>query len=234
MKLAGMTGRRGVLAGLAALAGCQQPTPPAEATAPRLGPGRTGYVSIQAPITPRLRDVFAGEVSRLLAQDAAQIYVLIASPGGVISAAQDMIRLMDQAHASRGVTFTTHNTGLVASAACYVFLAGQRRLSVPQGKFLFHEAALVADGPLSSHMLAEESEKMQQTERSFVAMLAARTKVTSAEAVSFTRRTVVLSADEAQRDGVTDATADFTLPPGATVFRIRAVPGPLAPGRQPA
>ena len=218
-------GQRGVLIGALALAGCQAPgTPQVEAT-PRLGPNRTGYIAIQAPIFNAVRDAFIGNVNKLLALGATEIQVLITSPGGVVTAAQDMIAFMDTLHATRGTTFTTHNAGIVASAACYVFLAGQRRLSVPRGQFLFHEASMVSNGSFSSTALEDANTNMQRIERSFLAMLTARTRLTEAEASSFIRRTVIVSADEARRDGITQGTAEFALPPGATIFGIRAVPG---------
>ncbi|HEY0204122.1 MAG TPA: ATP-dependent Clp protease proteolytic subunit [Acetobacteraceae bacterium] len=199
---------------------------------PRLGPNRTGYIAMQAPIINEVRNAFIAQVNRLLALDAAEIYLLMISPGGVVTAAQDMIAFMDRTHADRGITFTTHNAGVVASAACYVFLAGQRRLSVPRGQFLFHEAALVSNGAITSLALQDANTKMQQIEHAFLTMLTARTKLTEAEATSFIRRTVILNADEAQRDGITQATADFTLPQGATAFGIRAVPAGTVPARR--
>ena len=236
-------GRRGVLAmSAAALAGCQQPGQPGASggsprdAVPRLGPNRTGYIAIQAPIVNRLRDLFIADVGKLLEQGAAEIYVLLASPGGSVSAAQDMIAFMDRTHAERGVIFTTHNTGVVASAACYVFLAGQRRLSAPRGTFLFHEAALVADGPITSLRLREASARMQQIERSFLAMLTAKTRLKEAEAASFIHRTVILNAEEARRDGIVEAVSGFALPPGATIVQIQAVsnaPGGTGPARRP-
>lgn len=236
MALVRTLGRRSALAGALALAGCQAPgaTPVAASAAEpavRLGPDRTGYITIVAPIVNPVRDAFIRQVNKLLAMDAAAVHVLLTSPGGVVTAAQDMIAFMDATHASRGTTFTTHNTGIVASAACYVFLAGQRRLCVPGGQFLFHEASMVSSGAISSLALQDAAIRMQQIERSFLAMLTARTRLTPAEASSFVRRTVILSADEARRDGVTQETVAFALPPGATVFNIRAVPrsAPTAP-----
>ena len=234
MKSAGELGRRGVLAGAAAsLAGCQPLAPvPGGAllanTPPRLGPDRTGYIAIRAPIVNQLRDLFATQVNTLLDMNAAGITVLMSSPGGLISPAQDMIAIMDKTSADRGVTFVTHNIGVVASAACYVFLAGQRRLSVPRGAFLFHELAMVANGAMSSQTLQEASAKAQQIEHSFLAMLTAKTRLTEGEASSFVHRTVILNADEARRDGIIDAIAGFTLPKGATIFQIRAVPNKAA------
>lgn len=224
-------GRRGVLAAAAAavLAGCQHQgvlsqNAQSEDTVPRLSPNRTGYIAIQAPITNRLRDLFVAGVNKMLDQGAAEIHVLIASPGGSVGAAQDMIAFMDKTRSERGVSFTTHNAGLVASAACYVFLAGQRRLSVPRGKFLFHEAALVTTGPLTSRHLEEASAEARRIERSFLAMLTTKTKLTEGEASSFVRRTVILDADEARRDGIIETVSGFTLPQGANIVHIRAVP----------
>lgn len=222
-------GRRGVLAGAAAaLAGCQQPAAAPEETMPRLGPNRTGYIGFQAPIANRSRDFFISGVNQLLGQNAAEIYVLMNSPGGSVSAAQDMIAFVDRTRAERGVRFTMHNAGVVASAACYVFLAGQRRLTAPRGTFLFHQAALVADGPITSRTLHEASATVRQIERAFLAMLTSKTKLKEAEAASFLQRTVILNADEARRDGIVEAISGFALPQGANILQIRSAPS--APG----
>ena len=117
MALARRIGRRGVLAGAAALAGCQQPGAPQVDVTPRLGPNQTGYIAIQGVIINEVRDAFIAQVNRLLALDAAEIYLLMISPGGIVTAAQDMIAFMDRTHSDRGVRFTTHNVGAVASAA---------------------------------------------------------------------------------------------------------------------
>lgn len=235
MKAAGRIGRRGALAAAgAALAGCQQPG--LRAGLPPLDPKRTGYIAFQVPIVPRSRDLFIADVNKLLDQGTGEIQVLLASPGGEVTAAQDMIAFMDRASAERGVRFITHNTGVVASAACYVFLAGQRRLSVPRGTFIFHEASLslMANGPVNigSRNLQEASAGIQQIERSFTAMLTSKTRLSAAEAASFTRRTVILNAEEARRDGVVDAVQNVVVPPDASGFIIRIappVPGPRTP-----
>ena len=229
-------GRRGVLAGVAAaLAGCQQPGPSTapEETMPRLGPNRTGYIGFQAPIVNRSRDLFISGVNQILGQNAAEIYVLMNSPGGTVDAAQDMIAFVDRTRTERGVRFTMHNAGVVASAACYVFLAGQRRLTAPRGTFLFHQTALVADGPITSGTLHEASATVRQIERAFLAMLTSKTKLKEAEAASFLHRTVILNADEARRDGIVEAISGFALPPGANILHIRSAPSGPGAVRRP-
>ena len=227
-------GRRGVLLGAAALAACQTPEKQAAPTAPRLGPGGVGYIALSGPIVNAMRDLFEAQVRRLLDLNAREIYVLLNSPGGVVSTVQDMIAFIDRTRKERGARFTMHNANTVASGACYLFLAGQPRFAVPRAAFLFHEAALVTrGGALTSQVLQEESAKVQQFERQFLAMLTSKTRLTEAEASSFIRRTVILNADEARRDGIIDAIADFTLPPGATISGVRVVPRPTTRPAEP-
>ena len=238
MRPSSRIGRRGVLAAAAAaLAGCQQPgalspTAQLDAIEPQLGPNRTGYLLFQAPIAAKSRDLFVAGVNKILDRGAAEIHMLIVSPGGSVGAAQDMIAFMDKTRAERGAKFTTHNAGLVASAACYVFLAGQRRLSVPGGKFLFHEATLVTNIPLTGPRLEEASAEVRRIERTFLAMLTARTKLTEGEASSFVRRTVILDANEAQRDGIVETVSPFTLPSGASMLAIKATPNEASATRR--
>ena len=51
------------------------------------------------------------------------------------------------------------------------------------------------------------------------AAVTSRTRLTKAEASSVVRRTVVLSADEARRDGIIEAAPEFALLPGAMRHR---------------
>lgn len=237
MMSARKVGRRSMLAGAAAvLAGCQQPGAMSilqANTVSRLGPGRIGYIALHAPIVDRSRDLFITNVNRLLALDAAEIHVPMTSPGGRVSAAQDMIAFMDKTHADRGVRFVTHNMGMIGSAACYVFLAGQRRMSVPRGTFVFHEVSLEANGRITSRDLQEASAQAQRIERSFLAMLTAKTKLTEGEATSFTRRTVGLNAEEARRDGIVHEIASLILPKDTTISLIESRPNATMGARQP-
>lgn len=230
-----LAGRRSVLSGvLAVLAGCQvAPTPVVPQPAPTLtlGPNRIGYILLAAPISPVSSGYFQTVVNRYVDQGAQQVYVAMNSPGGVVRSAEAMIAFMDRVHNDRGVSFLTHNVGLVASAACYVFLAGQRRLCNARGNFLFHEAGLQANGVLTGQVLQEASAQLQQHEKLFLSMLKARTHLTEGEASSFVHRTVILSADEAQRDGVTDGTEEFMPPKDVVIAAIATKAKPGTPAR---
>ena len=64
-------------------------------------------------------------------------------------------------------------------------------------------------------------------------MLTTKTKLTEGEALSFVRRTVILDADEARRDGIVETLSGFTLPQGANILNIRAVPNEANPSQRP-
>ena len=137
-----------------------------------------------------------------------------------------MVATMDKVHAENGITFSTYNVGLTASAACFVFLAGQKRFTSARGSFLFHEGGIQASGRLTGTALQQAAADVQLHERIFLGMLKARTHLTEGEAQSFMRRTVILDATEAKRDGIVDQIAEFSVPKGLVVATIRAVPRP--------
>ena len=222
--LAVLLGRSRLLL-LAAVAGCQPvlapvPTWVTEATAVN----GVGYVVINAPIAPQSRDLFIADVDKLRAAGAHEIDIGLNSPGGIIQSAQDIVDYMGRVHRDGGITFKVYNVGLVASAATYIFLAAQDRYSVSKGVFLFHAAGLVANGMVTSERLRESADILDAYERKIRAALVSRTHLTDSEAQIYVRRTVLLSADDAKRDGVIDGIADMRLPKGAYAFVIATRP----------
>jgi len=219
--------------GVVALAGCQAAPMPMPMPMPvlSLGPDRTGYMLFAAPIVDQTAALFQAGLNKLLDLQATQIHVAINSGGGSVKAAEAMIATMDRVHAERGVTFTTHNVGIVGSAACYVFLAGQQRVSLPKAMFMFHQQGMMAasGGIISGQALQEAADQVKQNDRVFLAMLKSRTKIPDAEALSFVHRTVILTADEAKRDGIIQSVGNFDVPPGATVFGIKPKINPASP-----
>ena len=211
-----LTRRAAVWGSLASLAACQPPPPPA--TEPR----RVGFMVFRTAINPESRDFFTADCDRMIAKGATEIRIGIRSPGGIIVAAESMMTYMDRMNADHGITFITFAVGMVASAACYVFLAGQKRYAIPTGVFLFHEAGMEARGRVTANRIYEAAASLGADESHFLDILQARTRLTRPEALSFVRRTVILDADEAQRDGLIDGVQVFVVPNAVTPSDIRA------------
>ena len=204
----------GSLAGLAACAASPQEHVDT-------GPHKVSFMVFRAPITAVTRGYFVNAINTAVQNGSTEMRIGMSSPGGNIQAALAMVDDMDRAHADNAMGFTLFDVGLVASAACYVFLAGQRRYAVPRGAFLFHEASLQSTGPITAQRVHEAAARLDEDERRFLAILKARTKLSNGEALSFVRRTVILNADEAARDGITNGTAEFVVPNPVNPIDIR-------------
>lgn len=224
----GVRTRVSLLAITAVTAGCQPMVAPVAAIDVTAVNG-VGYVVINAPIAPQSRDLFIADVDKLRATGAREIDIGLNSPGGAIQSAQDIVEYMARLHRDNGITFRVYNVGLVASAATYVFLAAQDRYSGSKGVFLFHAAGMVASGMVTSERLRESADILDAYERKIRAALVSRTHLTDGEAQIYVRRTVVLNADDAKRDGIIDSIADMQLPKGAHAYIITTRPPAGAP-----
>lgn len=208
------------------IAGCQPaPAPVTEVTAVN----GVGYVIINAPIAPQSRDLLIADVDKLRATGAKEIDIGLNSPGGIIQSAQDIVDYMARLHRDDGITFKAYNVGLVASAATYIFLAAQDRYSGSKGVFLFHAAGMLATGMVTSERLRESADILDAYERKIRTALVSRTHLTDGEAQIYVRRTVLLNADDARRDGVIDGIADMRLPKGVRAYVIATRPRDAAP-----
>ncbi len=224
--------RHMVLAVLCVLTSCQQPQGPRLALPDPAPVDGVGYLVFNAPITTASRDMFMADVDKLRNAGAKEIHVGMNSPGGDIEAAQAIVDYMARMHGQEDVTFKVYNLGIVASAATYVFLNAQSRYSVARGAFLFHAAFALQRGPVNAQNLHDQADKLDAYERAIRATLKARTRLTDAEAQTYVRRTVVLSSDDARRDGIVDAITAFAMPKGARSWVIAVKPtGTPAPGR---
>lgn len=235
-----MLGMAAGLASLASLAGCQAvPAAPAQEPLTFTAVNGVGSVFLNAPINASSRALLVADIDKLIDAGARTIRLAINSPGGEITAAQDIVDYMTRSNANRGITFECYDVGMVASAATYVFLNAQRRYARANSGFLFHAAGMVSSGPVSAERLREEAAKIDSYERAVRATLKARTRLTDAAIDIYLHRTVVLNADDAQRDGVVDAIANFPSSPGGRVITIavrpvgrpaQSVPAPIVSG----
>lgn len=236
-----MTGRRSLTRGLLAigvmpvLSACQATsTVPAGPPRPLVVDG-VGYIVFNAPIAARSREFLLADMERLIAAGARTIRLAMNSPGGEIDSARVIVEFMNRAHATRGIDFEAYGVGLVASAATYVFLSAQRRYARANSGFLFHAAGMVSTGAVSAERLREAADRLEDYERAVRIVLKARTHLVDAAIDVYLHRIVILTADDARRDGVVDAIRDFPLPPNtpAAAITFRPNQAPPAPGLPP-
>ena len=225
------------LAACLALAACQPPATPlvqsALAPAPDPAPvNGVGYVVFNAPINRSSSALLIEDIDKLQALGAREIDLGINSAGGEVDAAESVVAEMNRLHAEDGTTFDAYDLGLVASAATLVFLDAQGRYAAPRSGFLFHAPFALAAGTFSAEKLRQEADKVDHAAQTFRDVLLARTRLTRQQVDVYVTRTVLLSTDDAQHDGVIDAVKGLTPPKGARAWVIKVKPRTPATGAQ--
>ena len=207
------------------LAGCDQPPDPITRAAALPEPSPidgVGYIVFSAPITAKSSALLITDIDKLQAQGAREIDLAINSAGGEISAAQSIVGEMDRLHAASGVVFNAYDIHLVASAATLVFLDAQGRYAVPHSGFIFHAPFMIGSGAFSAETLRKGADQIDRDTQVFRDVLLARTHLTRQQIDVYVSRTVVLSTNDAQDDGVIDAVRTLALPKDARCWIIMA------------
>lgn len=149
---------------------------------------------------------YAGFLKQIIAMDSESsdaITVYVNSPGGDAYSGLaffDVIKYVNS-------PVTIIGTGLVASAAALLYLAvpRDRRLSLPNTRYLIHQPLLQAseDSPyMTSIQIDIEAEEMVNLRNRFDALIAEATGMSLEEAREATERDNWLDADEAVKLGI--------------------------------
>jgi ATP-dependent Clp protease, protease subunit len=149
----------------------------------------------------------ARTVRRLLAlaQDSeAPINMLISSPGGHVEsgdAIHDVMRFIR-------APVTTVGTGWVASAGAHIFLAPpkERRLCLPNTRFMIHQPSGGAGGPATD--IAIQAKEIVRTRERIARVIAVQTGRTYETVLADMERDFWLNADEAVGYGIVGRVID--------------------------
>ena len=149
----------------------------------------------------------AATVRRLLAlaQDSdAPITMLISSPGGHVESGDAIHDVMRFVRAP----VTTVGTGWVASAGAHVFLAPpkERRLCLPNTRFMIHQPSGGAGGPATD--IAIQAKEIVRTRERIARVIAKQTGRSFENVLADMERDFWLAADEAVGYGIVSRVID--------------------------
>lgn len=128
----------------------------------------------------------------------APIILYITSDGGEVDAA---FKLIDTIRVSKTPVYTV-NLGYQYSTGFLVGIAGHRRFTMPNAKFLMHDGEIEVGG--TSNKIIDTLEFNKAVEQRIKEYVVKRSKLTSEEYDSKTRIEWYMFADEAKKYGFTD------------------------------
>ena len=102
------------------------------------------------PLTAHASAMLRGEIEMAVGYYGYRtIELVLESPGGALTALENLLDLLTSLRAETGVTVRTRAIGDVASAAAFLVALGcpGHRLIAPSARLLFHEPRVHVDGP---------------------------------------------------------------------------------------
>ena len=156
------------------------------------------FVMIFGEIDDKMAHATCRRLLALSQESDAPITLLISSPGGHVEsgdAIHDMIRFVR-------APVTTVGTGWVASAGTHIYLAApkERRLALPNTRFMIHQPAGGAGGQASD--IAIQAREIIKTRERLARVIAKQTGKTYETVLADMERDYWMSAEEAIKYGI--------------------------------
>jgi ATP-dependent protease ClpP protease subunit len=158
-------------------------------------------------------------VSDRVGKGARSLLLAISSPGGNIYwgvTAYNFLRGL-------GIEIITHNIGQVDSVAAVLYCAGDRRLSVPQGRFVIHGVSTMFQGTdvsISEKDLRSRLAVLEKDRDTIASILATRTGKALGDVKSDMLNERIMTALEAQDYGFVSEITEQVFDPSQEIVQI--------------
>ncbi|MCP4757095.1 MAG: hypothetical protein GY866_40040 [Proteobacteria bacterium] len=179
---------------------------------------RTVYVKFFAPVDGNTVNPLMNLMDQKLRLGIKRFVLLISSPGGSVFHGLSMYNYL------RGIPaeIETHNFGSVDSIGIVMYLAGQKRFSVPDARFLIHPVSrgFGANERLEEKQLEERLKGLRIDIDNIASVIAKGTGKTEQEIVEAMHERVTLSPEEAKTYGLVQEIKSELFPDGADVVSV--------------
>jgi ATP-dependent Clp protease protease subunit len=178
-------------------------------------------VYLAGGITNQTASALIQVVGDRVSKGVRSVLVALSSPGGNIYwgvTAYNFLRGL-------GVEIITHNAGQVDSIAGVIYCAGDRRLSVPDGRFLIHGVAATFEGSnpqISERDLRSRIASLERDRDTVASILAARTGKPLGDVKSDMLNEKIMSAQEARDYGFVTEITEQIFDPAQEIVQIIA------------
>jgi ATP-dependent Clp protease protease subunit len=177
------------------------------------------YVQLCDPIIEQTVKPLIDFILKEVAKGAKHFVLLISSPGGSVFWGLTAYNFLKGVPAQ----INTHNIGSVDSIAGVIFCAGQKRYSVPHGRFMLHGVGFdVPQGArFDEKSLDEKMKGLRMDTENIVGVIAANTGKTEDEIRKALYDGTVLNPEQAVAFGLVHEIKSELFPSGAIVTQIK-------------
>ena len=180
---------------------------------------RPTVIKFFAPVIDVTINALMDAIDRKMRQGQRDFILLISSPGGTVFHGLSAYNYL------RGIParITTHNFGSVDSIGVVLYCGGQRRLSVPQARFLLHgvSATFPQGASLEEKQLEERLKGLQIDIENIAKVIAANTGKSTAEVMKAMLDRTTLNPEEAKAWGLVHEIKAELFPSDAEVISIQ-------------
>ena len=169
-------------------------------------------------IAPDATTALINQVQNLVGEGVSIINLLISSPGGNVYAGLMAYNFLKGCPAK----IVTHNINTCDSIAGVIYAAGDRRLSVPHGRFLLHgpRVGFTANASFSETELEERLATLKNDMDNIAGVLADATGKGESIIHQNMRRGLTLEPEKAVEYGLVHEIQEELYPTGARVIRV--------------
>lgn len=174
----------------------------------------TFFATVDGPSTNALMDI----INTKLQQNTNRFVLILSSPGGSVFHGLSLYNYLSGIPAE----VDTHNFGSVHSIAVPIYLAGQRRFSVSNARFLIHPVATIfsANDKYEEKQLEERLKGVRIDDQNIASVIAERTGKAVDQIIAAMRDRTTLNPKDALAFGLVHEIKDTLYPAGAEVVAI--------------
>ncbi len=200
--------------------GCQEANSPRCLTWVSVRPMADTQIMLTGNINQTSISRLIAEVTERVGTGTRSLLLAISTPGGEVYwgvTAYNFLRGL-------GIEVITHNTGHVDSIGGAVYVAGERRLSVSQGRFLIHSISYNYQGTgviaVPEKQLRDHLTQVERDRDGLASILAERTGTTLDQVRNDMTQTRILDSDEAKAYGFVHEVKDEIFDPAQEIVNI--------------
>jgi len=178
----------------------------------------TVYIKFFANVTSASANALMTIIDQQIVKGTKKIVLLISTPGGQVFHGVSIYNYLK----GIPVTIETHNFGSVDSIGNIIYVAGEKRYSVPDARFLIHPVALTfgQNQVLEEKKLEENLKGLQIDQTTIAQIIGKELSKSTDEILNAMHERTTMNPDQAKEFGLVHEIKSELFQDGATVITI--------------